>query len=324
LFALIRRLKSAGRSVIYISHRLDEVFELADRVTVLKDGRLQGTFATSDTTPEKLVTLMVGRELLAIDSARRDDVTLGPIALEVRGLSDDRAGDGPRLHDVSFAVRRGEILALAGLSGAGRTETALAVFGARPDARGEIRVEGRPFVPRSPRDGIAAGIGYLPEDRKEAGLFLDMSIAENIASAGLIRFGGVWQDDVRRREVAERFRSLLQIAARGVQQPVISLSGGNQQKVLLAKWLLLEPKVLLVDEPTRGVDVGAKADVHRLLRELAQQGTAVVVISSDLPEVFALADRIVVLREGRVTGDLLRAEATEERIVTLASVRSAA
>jgi ABC-type sugar transport system ATPase subunit len=320
LFALIRRLKSAGRSVIYISHRLDEVFELADRVTVLKDGRVQGTFATSDTTPENLVTLMVGRELLAVDSARRDDVTLGPIALEVRGMSDDRAGDGPRLHDVSFAVRRGEILALAGLSGAGRTETALAIFGARPNASGEIRVEGRPFMPRSPRDGIAAGVGYLPEDRKELGLFLEMSLAENIAAAGLARFGGAWQNHARRDAVARQFQASLKISARGVRQPVVLLSGGNQQKVLLAKWLLLEPRVLIVDEPTRGVDVGAKADVHLLLRDLARQGTALIVISSDLPEVLALADRIVVMREGRITGELSRAEATEEAIIRLASL----
>jgi ABC-type sugar transport system ATPase subunit len=319
LFAIIRRLKAAGRSVIYISHRLDEIFQLADRVTVLKDGRQQGTFAVNEITPERLIGLMVGRELLAVDS-RPHDASLGDVALDVRGLTDLGGGAGaPELRDVSFTVRRGEIVALAGLAGAGRTETALALFGARQPIRGGIWLAGRPYVPKSPRDAIASGVGYLPEDRKEAGLFLEMTIAENIAAARLAEFGGAWQNDARRDAVAESYRGSLNIGARGVRQCVATLSGGNQQKVLLAKWLLCQPKVLLVDEPTRGVDVGAKADVHRLLAELARQGTAIVLVSSDLPEVLALADRIVVMREGRVAGELSRADATEEKVVSLAS-----
>jgi ABC-type sugar transport system ATPase subunit len=323
LFGLVGRLKSAGRGVIYISHRLDEVFRLADRVTVLKDGRHQGTFAADEITPRRLVALMVGRELLEVDSAI-GHAAPGDAMLEVHGLRDARPGGstGLAVLDVSFTARRGEIVALAGLAGAGRSETALALFGARHPNFGDIRLDGRSYAPNSPREAIAAGVGYLPEDRKEAGLFLDLTIAQNIAAARLDKFGQAWQNDARRDAVAGEYCASLKIAARGVGQEVATLSGGSQQKVLLAKWLLCRPKVLLVDEPTRGVDVGAKADVHRFLRDLARQGTAVVLISSDLPEVLALADRIVVLRQGRVAGELPRAAATEEKVVSLATACS--
>jgi ABC-type sugar transport system ATPase subunit len=223
------------------------------------------------------------------------------------------------LQDVSLQVHAGEIVVLAGLSGAGRTETALAIFGARPFAAGRIFLDGQPARIRSVPEAVSAGIGYLPEDRKQAGLFLEMSIAHNIAAAGLPRFGSLITNQRALQSAAKDYRQRLNIACRDIRQPVRSLSGGNQQKVLLAKWLLVEPRVLIVDEPTRGIDVGAKAEVHQLLAKLAERGAAVLAISSDLTEVLALADRIIVMAQGRIAGELSRAEATEERIVHLAS-----
>lgn len=242
--------------------------------------------------------------------------------LEVRNLNDSGVGGTRRfgLRDICFSVRRGEIVALAGLAGAGRTELALAIFGARQRSSGQILIEGRRALIRSPAEAIAAGIGYLPEDRKEAGLFLEMSLASNVVAAGLKRFGAWWFDQGRCDEIAESYRRQLRIASHSVRQIIQDLSGGNQQKVVIAKWLLVNPKVLIVDEPTRGIDVGAKAEVHTLLRELSRQGTAVVVISSDLPEVLAVSDRILVMREGRIRGELNRAEATEERVLHYASM----
>ncbi|HKS38823.1 MAG TPA: ATP-binding cassette domain-containing protein, partial [Verrucomicrobiae bacterium] len=206
------------------------------------------------------------------------------------------------------------------LAGAGRTELALSLFGARPRASGKIRIGGKPVVIRSPAEAITAGIGYASEDRKEAGLFLDMTVAQNVVAAKLREFGSWWLDDRRGRSVAEDFRRRLRIATPGVSQVVRLLSGGNQQKVVLSKWLLVNPKVLIVDEPTRGIDVGAKFEVHRLLREVAEKGTAVIVISSDLPEVLSVADRVLVMREGRIVGELNGAETTEEAVMRLASI----
>ena len=296
LFAVIDRLKQQGVGIIYISHRLEEIFETADQVTVLRDGENQGTFPVTATSPEHLISRMVGRELAR---CRLDETSpTGCVMLEAR----DVAG-------VSFTVRAGEVLAFAGLAGAGRTEMALALIGAQGSA--SVRLNGKTIKINSPADAIAAGIGYMPEDRKEAGLFLEMSVAQNVVGARL--------DQFRNQErIAEEFRQRLRIACRTVRQPVQELSGGNQQKVVLARWLLVNPKVLIVDEPTRGVDVGAKAEVHVLLRELARRGTAVIVISSDLPEVLAVADRILIMGDGRITGELSFGEATEERILRYA------
>ena len=304
LFAVIRGLKAKGVGIVYVSHRLAEVFALADRITVLKDGSGQGTFPASSLTHDTLVAKMVGRDLAAYQ--RHDTGSPGSPVLEVQGLSDDR------LHDVSFAVRAGEVVALAGLVGAGRTELALAVFGARPGYAGEVRINGGVVNPRSPADAIAAGIGYLPEDRKDGGLFLDMTIAENVTAVAppLGR--------ERQAAVTEELCRTLRIVCRGPDEVVGNLSGGNQQKVLLARWLLAGPKVLIVDEPTRGVDVGAKAEIHTLLADLARRGTAVLVVSSDLPEVLAVADRILVMRDGRLTGEL-PAGTTEEAVMRLMS-----
>jgi len=321
LFRVIARLRDRGIGIIYISHRLEEIFAIADRVTVLRDGEYQGTVPVGQTSPADLIRRMVGRDIPLPAARSQANLASGvPPRFVVRGLS-DRAGSRtrPALRDVSFEVRAGEILAFSGLAGAGRTELALCLFGARQRAAGEILIDGHKVAPRSPQQAIAAGIGYLSEDRKELGLFLDMSIADNIAAAGLASFGTWWLADARRDEVAVEYRDRLHVVSRDVGQPVRGLSGGNQQKVALAKWLLLAPKVLIVDEPTRGVDVGAKAEMHALLRKLADDGTAVVVISSDLPEVLALGDRVAVMREGRLVATLPRGEATEEAIMQLAA-----
>lgn len=326
LFAVIRQLKAQQVGIIYISHRLEEVFQMADRVTVLKDGEGQGTFRVSETTPASLINRMVGRDLAGREIRSESDPTPKQARLEVRDISDAlSAGAAPVvLRGISFEVRAGEILVLAGLAGSGRTELAMSIFGARPKGSGEVLIDGQPVRIHSPADAIAFGLGYLPEDRKEAGLFLEMSVAENVAAAQLRLFGDWWHQIRRQEKVAEQYRQKLRIACRTVRQSVQRLSGGNQQKVVLSRWLLANPRVLIVDEPTRGIDVGAKAEVHSLLVELARNGTAVVVISSELPEVLALADRVLVLRQGRIAGELTRAEATEEKIMRYASLENIA
>ena len=322
LFRVIAQLRQAGTGIIYISHRLEEIFEIADRVTVLKDGSCQGTFPVAETNTDQLISCMVGREV-ALHQRHSDRIPeSSSVLLEVRGLTDaaEFRDTRPFLQDISFQVRRGEIVVLAGLNGAGRTELALSLFGARRRAAGDILIGGRPVSIRSPAQAIAAGLGYASEDRKEAGLFLDMTVAQNVIAANLKHFGSWWFDDRRGEAVASEFRQRLNIATPDVRQVVRNLSGGNQQKLVLSKWLLVNPKVLFMDEPTRGVDVGAKTEVHRLLHEVARRGTAVIVISSDLPEVLAVADRIIVMREGRIAGELNGSEATEEAVMRLASM----
>jgi ABC-type sugar transport system ATPase subunit len=320
LFGIIGRLRERGVGVIYISHRLEEVFAIADRVTVLKDGAGQGTFERSELTPAALVARMVGRG--ANPHQPRSDPASGNgrVVLEVSGLGDSIAREGPRLRDISFTLRAGEVVGLAGLVGAGRTELALALFGARAGATGDVRVHGRRVAFRTPADAIAAGIGYLPEERKDAGLFLDMSIEQNVGAVAARRFGTWWCRDGQRRAAVEELCRSLRVACRGPAERVRYLSGGNQQKIVLAKWLLARPGVLIVDEPTRGVDVGAKAEIHNLLYDQARAGAAVLVISSDLPEVLAVSDRVLVMRQGRIVGELGRGEATEAAVMELASL----
>ena len=321
LFSVIGQLQQRGVGVIYISHRLEEIFTLADRVTVLKDGTGQGTLVVSETTADELIRRMVGRNLEKAEA--NADASNGPVLLEVKGLTDprDRGAEAALLKDVSFQVRAGEIVGLAGLAGAGRTETALSLFGVRLRASGEVFLDGRRVGIRSPADAIALGLGYVSEDRKESGLFLDLSLRRNVSAARLDRFGGWFFRDRAEAATAQEFRARLGIVCRDIDQDTGHLSGGNQQKVLLARWLLVNPRVLIVDEPTRGVDVGAKAEVHQLLRNFARQGHAVVVISSDLPEVMTISDRIYVMRAGRIAGELRRAEATEEAVMRLATGR---
>jgi ABC-type sugar transport system ATPase subunit len=314
LFRVINRLRDRGVGIIYISHRMAEVFRICDRITVLRDGECQGTFKRGSVSEEQLISRMVGREFRfrSNDTVRVSATTMP--ALEVQSLSDVQL-----LDRISFRAHSGQITALAGLAGSGRTELAMAIFGARPFTAGRILIQGRLVRVRSPREAIRVGIGYLPEDRKEAGLFLEMGLAANFGAASLERFGCWWLDDRAMEEqaaaIATRLR-LTNVRARSVQE----LSGGNQQKIMLARWLLVRPPIFIVDEPTRGIDVGAKLEVHQLLRELAQDGIAVILISSELPEVLSLADRILVMREGSLAGEIPRAEATEETILRLAAL----
>jgi len=330
LFALVRRLRNQGVSIVYISHRLEEVFALADRVEVLRDGRNAGGLAIGEATVDKIIRLMVGRELT--EMFHKQPAPLGGPALEVRGLS--RAASGVR--NVSLSVRAGEIVALAGLVGAGRTEIARAIFGIdRPDA-GEIAVGGKPVSVRCPRDAIRAGMGLVPENRKEQGLFLMLAVRENATAAGLT-LGRAYlhaedRDGVQvctpylgfirlaaERRLVGSLISQLRIRTPSQEQQVQFLSGGNQQKVVLARWLALRPRVLLLDEPTRGIDVGAKAEIYALMGELVRQGVGILMISSELPEVLGMSDRILVVRQGAIAGELARAQATQEAIMHLAT-----
>lgn len=314
LFAVVRTLAAQGVAVIYISHRLAEVFTVCKRVTVLKDGRVSGTREVARTTQDDLIQLMVGRE---VKVGRADDADRKPgqAVLEVRRLA-----SSPMITSASLTVREGEIVCLAGLIGAGRTELCETVFGARRRTGGEVHLMGRPAHFSSPWEAMKAGVGMVPEDRKEAGLFLDMSVTANVGVTNLERVssGGLISER-KHQELAQRFVTKLRVATPSLQQAVGYLSGGNQQKVLLAKWLAREPRLLIVDEPTRGVDVGARAEIYDLLRELAAQGVAVLVVSSDLPEVLSLADRIVVMAEGETVGELSGDGASEIAVLRLAA-----
>ena len=314
LFANIRRLKSEGVSFIYISHHLSEIFEIADRVTVLRDGRTIDTREVAEVDEETLVRLMVGRELENMYGQRAGEI--GEAYFRVEGASRGRA-----FRDVSFALRRGEILALAGLVGAGRTELARGLFGLEPLERGIVTLEGRELRIRHAAEAIAAGIGYLTEDRKEEGLFLRMGVRDNVVAPSLSRFAGTlgFMREGSISSFAAAARDKFRIATPTLHQKVRNLSGGNQQKVLLSAWMGTEPGMLIVDEPTRGVDVGARSEIYARLRELAAAGVGILLISSDLLEVLGLADRILVMREGRIAGEFTAADATEEDIIACAA-----
>ena len=313
LFGVIRDLKSQGIGVIYISHRLEEVFEIADRVTVLRDGELVGTRGVEDLTREKMIEMMVGRTIEDEFPRRRSEP--GEARLVVRGLA-----RGAKVRNVSFSVRRGEVLAVTGLVGAGRTETMRLIFGADPPDAGEILLDGRRLKIRSPRDAIACGICLLTEDRKAQGLVLGLSVRENFGLPNMgqfSRFGFVRPR--RERDALGRFVSALRIKIPHQDQLARNLSGGNQQKVVLAKWLQANCDVVIFDEPTRGIDVGAKYEIYVLINELAAAGKAVVMVSSELPEVLGMSDRILVMHDGRITGEIADvASATQEQVLALA------
>jgi ribose transport system ATP-binding protein len=320
LFVIIRRLKAEGVGIVYISHKMDEIKRISDRVTVMRDGEFVGTVDAADTPIEQIISMMVGRSLTS-ESVSIPDLSEAPIALDVRGLR-----RGREIRDVSFFVRRGEILGLAGLMGAGRTEVARAVFGADPREAGEIRVHGTPVTIRTPVDAVQAGIGYLSEDRKHFGVAVGMDVRANIGMASLERFTsrtGVLNERGL-RETARRYIAQLDIRTPSDEQEVRLLSGGNQQKVVIAKWLLRDCDILIFDEPTRGIDVGAKSEIYKLLRSLAAQGRAIVMISSELPEILRLSHRIAVMCEGRLTGILPGGSGTtQEEIMRLATQREA-
>jgi len=321
LFKLVLGLKAKGISTIFVTHRLEEVFRICDRYTVLRDGRNAGAGKVSETNVEGIIRLMVGRELKALH-ARRAAAEPGPVALAVENLVRLRTPVAPHaieLRDVSLHVRSGEILGIAGLIGAGRTETARAIFGADPFDSGRMLIGGEAVEIRSPQAAIARGIGLVPEDRKQQALFLALAIKSNLSMAAHDRISrwGAFIDGRKELALVEEYRRRLNIRMAGPDQLVGNLSGGNQQKVVLARWLALGPKVLIVDEPTRGIDVGAKVEVHNLLFEMANAGIAVIAISSELPEILAISDRIVTMREGRVTGEVMRDAADQERLMSM-------
>jgi rhamnose transport system ATP-binding protein len=322
LFGVIGLLRDAGAGLIYISHRLEEVFTIADRITILRDGETVATAPRGAITRDEVVRHMAGRttvEVRASTSMEARTFRSAPVALDVRGLS-SHAVD---VHDVSLSVRRGEILGMAGLVGSGRTELAETLFGLHPIDRGEILVGGVPVAIADPSDAMRAGLAYVPEDRRRHGVVLDMSVAANtsmaslaaVSRAGLVQIGA-------ERALADRFVADLQIKAPAVDADVSTLSGGNQQKVALARWLATNPSVLILDEPTQGVDVGAKAEIHALMREMAGRGLAILMISSELPEILAMSDRIAVMREGTIGATIDRAGATAEVILALALAAS--
>ena len=321
LFRIARELKAQGLSIIFVTHRLEEVMQICDRYTVLRDGRLVGNGAIADITIDGIIRLMVGREVKAL-FAHRDREVGNDVVLRVEGLNrlgNARDQSATVLADVGFEVRQGEILGVAGLVGAGRTEMARSVFGADRFDSGRIMIDGRTIRIRSPKDAIRHGIGLVPEDRKQQALFLALAVRMNLSMAShrqILRWG-VFIDEIAERAMVEEFRQKLNIRMASPEQLIASLSGGNQQKVTLARWLALRPKVLIVDEPTRGIDVGAKVEVHNLLFEMAQSSIAIVAISSELPEVLTISDRIITMREGRVTGQVKREDATEERLMSM-------
>ncbi|MDQ3941566.1 MAG: sugar ABC transporter ATP-binding protein [Actinomycetota bacterium] len=312
LFRIISELTSGGVGVVYISHRLDEIFAISDRITVLRDGHHITTAPADELDTEELVRLMVGRPLNELFT--RSPHSPGEAALEVRGLS--RAGE---FEDVDLVVRRGEIVGLSGLVGAGRSEVAQCIFGIRPPDSGEIRIDGEDVQIRSPQAAMERGIFYVPEERRSQGLILPFSIKNNITLSILDRISRFGFVPGTERQTADRFARDLSIRGAKMSDPVSRLSGGNQQKVVLAKSLAREPSIMLLDEPTRGIDVGAKSEIYRLIDDLAKEGKAILLISSELEEVLSMSDRILVMREGHITGEFNREEATQENVMTAAT-----
>ena len=317
LMTVIERLCESGVGIIYISHRLEEVFRIASRITVLRDGDTIRTMPAAGVSRAELITLMVGRELTAVFPPRDAAITSEKRhpALEVRRLSNRSTG----VRDVSFAVGPGEILGIAGLVGSGRTQLAETLFGLTPPDAGEVLVDGRVMPLSSPAAAIRAGIGYLPEDRRSHGVVMNMSVAANTSLASLGRFSRLGLIDGRaERAAARHYVDQFRIKTPSIQAEVGTLSGGNQQKVALARWLTTEPSVLILDEPTQGVDVGAKGEIHGLMRQLQARGIAIVMISSELPEILGMCDRIAIMRAGTIRAILDRAEATQSRLLALA------
>ena len=313
LFSIARSLRDEGRALIFISHRFDEVFSLCDVVTVMRDGAYIATKSIEETNVDEIVRLMVGREVTELFPKQETEV--GDVLLEVDGLTMPGM-----FHDISFSVRAGEIVALAGLVGAGRSEVARAVFGVDDYRDGTVTVKGTPVPKRRPRDAMRLGLALVPEDRRRQGLVVDSGVADNITTAirrQLSKFGLITTGMENR--AAKEWASRLEVKALALDTVTATLSGGNQQKVVLAKWLATEPEVLIIDEPTRGIDVGTKAEVHRLLSRLAAEGRGVLMISSELPEVLGMADRILVMCEGRITAEIERADATSEKVMHAAT-----
>ena len=311
LMSIVRNLRKRGVAIVYVSHRMPEIFALADRVTVLRDGNLVATKPISEVDEPTLVSMMVGRAIDRLYPAKQG--TDGDVILELSGVSHRGV-----VHDISFRLRRGEILGLAGLVGSGRTETALTIFGITPATQGQILIDGKPVSITSPEGARDLGIAYVPEDRASQGLIRAQSIEENIALANLKRLTrGIFVDAAKVAAEVKNAITRFGIRARGPDQLVRQLSGGNQQKVVLGKWLATNPRILIMDEPTRGIDVGAKAEIHQLMRKLAGEGMAILMISSELPEVLGMSDRVLVMNGGRIVGEFDKAHATAEAVGTV-------
>lgn len=317
LFKIIRDLRERGLGIIYISHRMDEIKVITDRVTVMRDGEYVGTLITKDCSKEDIINMMVGRVIYEEPKQKSMVAQDAPVVLSVRHLN-----AGKLVRDVSFDLRKGEILGFAGLMGAGRTETARAIFGADPVESGEIYMNGKQVQIKCPKDAVASGIGYLSEDRKRYGIILDKTITENSTMATMEEYQkGVFIDRKKERQVTESYVKKLKTKTPTVDAAVGNLSGGNQQKVVIAKWLVRDCEVLIFDEPTRGIDVGAKSEIYHLMNELAAAGKAIIMISSELPEVLRMSDRIMVMCEGRITGEIPIEEASQASIMTAATLR---
>ena len=314
LFQVIAELKQQGVAFIYISHRLEEIFRIADRVTVLRDGEVQGTRLISEVNRDQIINMMVGREIL-FSKTESTQASHDNIVLEVKNLKSEFISE-----PIEFELYRGEILGIAGLVGAGRTELARAIFGADRKLSGEIFIAGKPVTINSPSDAVKHGLGLVPEDRKGQGLLPDLAVFENMTITNLKKFTAGWFIKKKQElDTASSYVQQLQIRLSSVKQNVTSLSGGNQQKVILARWLDTNAKIFIFDEPTRGIDVAAKAQIHQLMRQLIALGASIIMISSELPEILEMSDRILVMHEGKIAGKLDRAEATEERIISLAT-----
>ncbi len=324
LLRIMDRLRSEGVAIMFVTHRLEEASAICDRATVLRDGRVAGNLVRKDAPIPigQMIEKMVGRAASELYARPTQRQTAGEVRLSIRNLRTARDPNAPNaivLDGVDLEVRAGEILGIAGLVGSGRTELARAIFGADPFASGTISLGGRPIAPKSPAEALELGIGLVPEDRKQQAIFAMLSIVQNFSVAALDRFSNRlgFMSDRRERTTLEDYKKTLSIRMASPEQTIDGLSGGNQQKVILARWLARDPKVLIVDEPTRGVDVGAKAEVHQILVQLAARGIAVSMISSELPEVLAVSDRIVTMRQGRITGDMPAIEANEEKLMAL-------
>ena len=313
LHDMIRSLREAGTAIIYITHKMDEVFAISDEITVFRDGTWVATEAAKDMTRDSLISLMVGRELTQLFP--KSEAKIGEVVLEVEGLNRGRL-----VKDVSFTVRRGEILGFAGLMGSGRTEVLETVFGIHAAESGTIKVNGKEVKIREPHQAIAAGLGLLTEDRKKTGIMGVLSVRDNMTIASLNKFvfGGILRKPLIEQKCEDQ-RQALSLKTPSLNQQIQNLSGGNQQKVLLSRWLLTDPDILIIDEPTRGIDVGAKSEIHRLMSELAKQGKAIIMVSSEMPEILGMSDRVVVMCEGRLVGEVPRSKATQENIMELAT-----
>ncbi len=315
LFDIIRSLRKQGIGIVYITHKMNELFEIADEFSVFRDGKYIGTHASSDVTRDDIIQMMVGR---SVDQMfPKEDVELGDVLLSVKNLTLEGI-----FHDVSFDVRAGEILGFAGLVGSGRSNVAEAIFGVTPADSGSVWIEGEEVHIKNPNDAIMQGMAFLTEDRKETGCFLSLDIQENIQSAVLHENfvnGGGFVDQVKLNEESEALCQKLRVKTPNMEEAIENLSGGNQQKVLIARWLLTHPRILILDEPTRGIDVGAKSEIHSLVTQLAHKGVAVIMISSELPEVLGMSDRVLVMHEGHVTGILDRSEADQVSVMNLAA-----